>query len=163
MPETELQIRRCRRTDFAAVMRLLATSDRPAPVPERRTLRRFRALVNDLGSDLYVGLVAGEMVALVYVVYTRQLAAAPRASLERLFVDERFRRRGIGSALFERLKERAIRRGCGTLDCSVPPRSALAAGFLERLGLHPQGQIFVAELSPDSASQERDTSSGDRS
>jgi len=163
MPETELHIRRCRRTDFTAVMHLLANSDSPAPVPERRTLRRFRGIVNDLGSDLYVALVAGEMVALVYVTYARQLAVSPRARIDRLFVDERFRRRGIGAALVGLARERAIRRGCGTLECSVPPRSALAAGFLERFGLRPEGQIFVAELDPDSAPPSRGSESGDRS
>jgi ribosomal protein S18 acetylase RimI-like enzyme len=149
MPATQLHIRRCRRTDFTAVMQLLADPDTPAPVPDRRTLRRFRAIVNDLGSDLYVAVVDGTLAAIVHVTYVRQVTVAPRARIERLLVGEPFRRRGIGAALVAFARERANRRGCGTLSCSVPPRSALAVGFLEKVGLSPQGQIFVAALDPE--------------
>ncbi len=149
MSDTPLHIRRCRRTDFTAVMQLLADRAAPAPLPERRTLHRFRAIVNDLGSDLYVAVVDGTLAAVVHATYVRQLAGNPRARLERLLVAQRFRRRGIGTALFSFVRERAIRRGCGTLDCLVPPRDVLAAAFLEKVGLHADGQSFLVALSPD--------------
>lgn len=162
MPSTPLRIRRCRRTDFTAVMHLLAV-DEPAAVPERRTLRRFRAIVNDLGSDLYVALVDGTMAGLVYVTYVRRLAVAPRAQIERLIVAEPFRRRDIGSALFEFARERAIRRGCGTLICSVPKPDAVAAGFLERRGMRLGGQFFAMELNTVPGTEDGGRESGDGS
>jgi ribosomal protein S18 acetylase RimI-like enzyme len=147
MPDDLLLIRRCRRTDFIDVMHLLAAGG-PAAVPERRTLRRFRAIVNDLGGDLYVAVVDGAMAGLVHVTYARQLAVPPRGQIERLIVAEPYRRRRIGSALFEFARRRAIRRGCGTLTCSVPANDARAAGFLDGLGLRRDGQSLVAELLP---------------
>lgn len=163
MPALEIHIRRCRRTDFTAVMHLLADPDAPAAVPDRRTLRRFRAIVNDLGNDLYLAVVDGTVAAVVHVTYVRQLALAPRARVERLLVGEAFRRRGIGLALFGLARERAIRRGCGTLECSVPPRSALAVAFLEKVGLRPQGQTFVAALDAGTADQGGSRGAEDRS
>lgn len=137
-------------------MQLLTTGGAPAPLPERRTLRRFRDIVNDLGGDLYVALIDGDLGALVHVTYARRLALAPRARIEQLLVEERFRRRGVGTALFALVRERAIRRGCGTLDCSVPPRSALAAAFLEKVGLRQDGQLFAADLSLELEAHNRD-------
>jgi GNAT superfamily N-acetyltransferase len=145
MAEAPLRIRRCRRTDFTDVMRLLAV-DEPAAVPEQRTLRRFRAIVNDLGGDLYVAQADGVIAGLVHATYVRQLATAPRAQIERLIVAQPFRGQRIGAALFEFARQRAIHRGCGTLICSVPTGDTRVAGFLVNLGLRPDGQFFAMEL-----------------
>jgi ribosomal protein S18 acetylase RimI-like enzyme len=163
MSEPEFHIRRCRRTDFTAVMQLLTASGAPAPLPDRRTLRRFRAIVNDLGGDLYVGTLEGVPAAIVHVTYVRQLTLAPRASIERLVVDERFRGRGFGSALFRFARERAIRRGCGTLDCLVPAGNAQAEAFFEKVGLRPDGSRFVDVLGCDIAVEGGARESGDGS
>lgn len=144
MPDAPLCIRRCRRTDFIEVMRLLAV-DEPAAVAERRTLRRFRNLVNDLGVDLYVALLDDAIAGIVHVSYVRQLAATPRAQVERLIVTIPSRGHGVGSALFEFARRRAIRRGCGTLVCSIPADTG-AAIFLEKVGLRREGQRFVTEF-----------------
>lgn len=146
MPDTPLHIRRCRRTDFVDVMRLLAAGGAPAAVPDRGTLRRFRGIVNDLGGDFYLALVDGVLAGLVHVTYARQLATAPCARLERLVVGEPFRRRGIGMALLHFVKDRAIRRGCGTLSCSGPSGDTPARALLESAGLRPEGQLLVQEL-----------------
>ena len=152
MPEPELLIRRCRRTDFTAVMRLVAGSGSAVPPPDRRTLRRFRAIVNDLGCDLYVCEIDGAVTGVVHAAYTRQLVREPRACISGLLVDEGFRRRGIGTALFRFVRERAIRRGCGTLDYLAPTRDAPAAGFLEKIGLRPvRDYLFVDTLGREDA------------
>src|SRR5262245_24777539 len=39
--------------------------------------------------------------------------------LEDLFVSERYRRRGVGAALFEAVSRLAVERGCGRLECAV--------------------------------------------
>lgn len=146
MPDTPLHIRRCRRTDFIDVMRLLGSDDAPAAVPEKRTLRRFRGIVNDLGVDLYLALVDDELAGLVHVTYARQLADGPRADIGRLVVGPSFRRKGVGTALIELARQRAIRRGCVMLSCSVPKGNNDAGAFLEKAGLSPDGSIFVQEL-----------------
>ena len=142
-----VQIRRARRTDFTGVMQLLATSAVPVPPPERATLRRFRNLVNDLGTDFYLALVDGALVGLVHVTYARQLSVAPLARLEQLLVVEPFRRRGIGRMLLRFGEQRARKRGCGAIVCEA---AAAASGathrFFEQAGFRPTGASWRQSL-----------------
>ena len=143
-PGTRFRIRRGRRTDFMAVMHLLAADGEPVPVPDRATLRRFRHLVADLGADFYLVSVDGRLAGLVHLTYARQLAGAPRAQLDQLVVAQSFRRRGIGSALLAFAQGRAQRRGCATLSCTMETRGA--SHFLERAGLRATGTSFEQDL-----------------
>ncbi len=153
MPALHLHIRRCRRTDFTSVMTLLAASGIPVPPPDRATLRRFRSLVADLGADFYLAEVDGTLAGLIHVTYARQLTLAPRAVFEQLLVAERFRGRGVGTALVDFARGRAQRRGCTTLRCAPPgPAQSAATGFLEKTGMHAGGKWFAQELSAPSAS-----------
>jgi GNAT superfamily N-acetyltransferase len=135
MSENRVHIRRGRRTDFTAVMELLAASDTAVPPPERASLRRFRQLVNDLGGDFYLALVDGQLAGLVHVTYARQLAAAPAARLEWLVVATAHRRSGTGTALLCFAQRRARQRGCGTLSCTPPDGIPGSRAFLEKGGL----------------------------
>lgn len=146
MPGPRLQIRRGRRTDFTAVMRLLADSGVPVPPPDRATLRRFRNLVADLGTDFYLASVDGALAGLVHVTYARQLAVAPQARLDQLVVSDAARRHGVGTALLAFAQRRAQRRGCGTLACAVPSDTPPFYAFLERAGLRPAGTWFVQSV-----------------
>ncbi len=147
MPEGRVQIRRAQRTDFAAVMRLLAAGEVALPVPDRATLRRFRQLVADLGGDFYLASVDGVLVGLVHVIYARQLAAPPSATLDQLVVASAFRRRGIGSALLAFIEERARQRGCVRLSVVLPhPAAPPAHSFLQRCGLTAVGEQFVKRV-----------------
>lgn len=132
---TRLHIRRCRRTDLPAVMRLLAAAGTPLPVPDRRTLHRFRRLVADLGSDLYLALVDDDTVGLLHVTYARQLVRPPLARVECLLVSPAARRRGIGRALLGFAEDRARRRGCGAIRWSLPAEDPAARHFAENAGL----------------------------
>jgi GNAT superfamily N-acetyltransferase len=149
MPEGRLRIRRARRTDFTAVMQLLTASAMPVPPPDRATLRRFRHLVADLGTDFYLASVDGTVAGLVHVTYARQLAIAPSARVDQLMVAQVFRRHGIGSALLAFARQRARWRGCGTLSCAVPGNGAGARRFLDRQGLRPNGEWYGQELMRD--------------
>jgi len=150
MPDSRWHIRRVRRTDFTAVMALLAASGVPVPPPERATLRRFRQLVADLGTDLYLASVDGALVGLVHVTYARQLAVAPRARVDQLLVAASHRRRGIGSALLAFAQGRARQRSCAALVCALPDDAPAAARrLLEKAGLQEHGTQFVRDLSTD--------------
>jgi len=147
MSETRVRIRRGRRTDFTAVMQLLAAGGVALPPPDRATLRRFRNLVNDLGADFYLAVVDGTLAGFVHVTYARQVAAAPMARLESLVVAEVWRRGGIGSALLRFAQGRARQHGCGTLSCIVPDGAA-ARRFLETGGLSAAGACYTQGLTP---------------
>ena len=147
MGEGRVRIRRSRRTDFTAVMSLLANSGVPVPPPERATLRRFRQVVADLGGDFYLGAVDGALVGLVHVTYARQLARPPCARLDQLVVADGFRRRGIGSALVAFAQRRARQRGCAVLACTLPAAAdAAAREFLRKAGLTVSGEHFIQPL-----------------
>jgi ribosomal protein S18 acetylase RimI-like enzyme len=146
MTEVRVHVRRGRRTDFTAVMRLLANAAIAVPPPDRATLRRFRNLVADLGADFYTASVDGELVGLVHVTYARQLTRPPRATLDWLLVDRACRRRGVGSALLAFVRQRARQRGCDTLGCSVPPDNTSVRAFLEKAGWQRSGDRFVESL-----------------
>jgi hypothetical protein len=108
-------------------MRLLAESGEPLPPADRPTLRRFRHLVQDLGGDLYLAFAAADLVGLVHVTYTRQLAETTRAELRRLVVSDSATG-GPAEALIEFVAARARKRGC---DALLWPRPA---GRDENLG-----------------------------
>jgi GNAT superfamily N-acetyltransferase len=146
MPEMRVRIRRSRRTDFTAVMQLLAASGTPVPPPDRATLRRFRNLVADLGADFYLASVDGALAGLVHVTYARQLAAFPAARVEQLVVAPSFRRRGIGSTLLRFAQQRARQHGCAALSSTPLDGTSAARQFLEHGGLTAQGTCFVQGL-----------------
>ncbi len=141
-----MRIRRGRRTDFTVVMRLLVASGVAVPPPDRASLRRFRRLAADLGADFYLALVDGTLAGLLHVTYARQLVSAPLARIDQLLVAAEWRRRGIGTALLAFARERARRRGCGSLACAVPPDAEAARRFLEKAGLAVSPSGFVQGL-----------------
>ncbi|HVO26300.1 MAG TPA: GNAT family N-acetyltransferase [Candidatus Margulisiibacteriota bacterium] len=146
MSDGRVHIRRGRRTDFTAVMALLAASGVAVPVPDRATLRRWRQLVADLGGDLYLALVDDAVVGLVHVTYARQLATPPSARLDQLVVAPSVRRRGIGSALLAFVERRARQRGCRTFTCVVPDADAAVRAFLDKAGTAADAQRFSKPL-----------------
>ena len=149
MSDQRVHIRRGRRTDFTAVMGLLATSGIPVPPPDRATLRRFRNLVADLGTDFYLAWVQASLVGLVHVTYVRQLATAARAQLDQLVVADGFRRRGVGSALLRFVERRARQRGCGLCACVLPAADLSVQPFLEKAGFRFAGRQFALALEAD--------------
>jgi GNAT superfamily N-acetyltransferase len=138
------RIRRARRTDFVAVMELLATSGVPVPPADRATLRRFRRIVADLGADLYVAAIDEKIVGIVHVTYARQLTGPARAHVEALLVAPPVRRRGIGSSLQAFIISRACRRGCDTLVWAAPAAASETSGFFGALGWR-NGVSFCAK------------------
>ncbi len=133
MPDSELHIRRARRTDFTNVMQLLATSGMPVPLPERATLHRFRNIVNDLGGDFYLAFRGEQLDGLVYATYRRRLTMGPLARIEQLVV--RAGDEASATALLAFILERARKRGCSELHATrsvirgAAEETLLAAGL----------------------------------
>jgi GNAT superfamily N-acetyltransferase len=148
MSDHRIQIRRGRRTDFTAVMSLLAASGTPMPPADRAALRRFRYLVADLGADFYLAWIEGTLAGLVHVTYARQLAIPARAQLDELVVSEAFRRRGIGSALLAFAQRRARQRGCAVCSCALPEAAAAIQPFFEKAGFQAVGCQLSLVLDP---------------
>lgn len=147
MLPSDVSIRRARRTDFSSVLALRASAGETVPETDRRTLRRFRQLVADLGSDLYVATTVDAIVAIVHVTYSRQLAAPPRAELAYLLVAPDRRRQNIGRALFEFVVRRARKRGCSELTLSfLDPTQPACVAFSEAVGFRSAGGSSVATL-----------------
>lgn len=141
-----LTIRRARRTDFTAVMSLLAAAGRPLPPADRRTLRRFRGIVADLGGDFYLALNDEEPIGLVHITYSRILASPPRARIEELLVAASFHRRGIGSRLIQFAVERAKRHGCTRLEATVLAGASAARGLLMAAAMTLDGERLAVDL-----------------
>ena len=75
--------------------------------------------------------------------------AQPGIYLEDLFVEPRFRGRGVGRALLTRLAALAVARDCGRLEWSVLDWNTDAIGFYERLGARGQTEWTVHRLTGD--------------
>ena len=73
----------------------------------------------------------------------------PGMYLEDLFVDPRFRRRGIGKALLAHLAALAVERGYGRIEWSVLDWNALAIGFYRTIGARPMDEWTVYRLTGD--------------
>ncbi len=146
MTETAVRLRRARRTDFPAVMQLLASSGQPVPPPDRATLRRFRNLVVDLGADFYLAVVDDTVAGLIHITYARQLCAPPTARVEQLTVGPPFRRRGIGTRLFRLATQRAAQRRCTVLAHALPNSRELARSHSGRSGLDAVGLWVMVQL-----------------
>lgn len=138
----ELEIRRGRRQDFAAVMRLLAPGALEAP--DRRTLRRFRHIAADLGADLYVATLGGKVVGVIHVSYARQLTGGQRARIEALGADAEYARHDIRQHLVDLALGRARKRECASVCCVPAGREAGSA--VEHAGLRQHATEYCRSL-----------------
>jgi len=149
MHPVPVRLRRARRTDFTAIMRILAGNGLPVPPPDRATLRRFRRLVSDLGTDLYVAVTGEQVVGFIHTTYTRQLTVQTRARVEALAVEKEFHRRGIGTSLVVLACQRARRRSCTDLTCEVGRENDSLHTFLSRCGWADGVDLLRLELSTE--------------
>lgn len=70
----------------------------------------------------------------------------PGIYIEDLFVDEPYRRRGIGRALLRYVARLATERGCGRLEWSVLDWNNPAIDFYKKLGALPMSEWTVFRL-----------------
>jgi len=153
MSDASAVIRRGRRTDFSATMHLLASCGLPVPPPDRATLRRFRAIVADLGADFYVALVDGTVAGVVHLTYSRRLATRARAHLDLLLVTPAHRRVGVGTALLRFARKRAEKRDCAYLVHDLDSPDPIAESLLTRHGLNAAATTWVASIGGPAAAE----------
>ena len=138
-----VHIRRARRTDLE---NLAAIAGWPGAAGSHRgALRLFRNVVGDQAYDLYVAEDEGVTIGVGAVSYVRVLAlGGQRATLEEVAVREDRRRAGVGRALVEFLRERAMRRGARLFEANPP--DAAAEAFLRAVGFDRAGERFRCAL-----------------
>jgi GNAT superfamily N-acetyltransferase len=77
----------------------------------------------------------------------------PGIYIEDLFVDEAFRRRGFGRALFVHVARLAEERGCGRLEWAVLDWNEAAINFYQKLGAVPMREWTVFRVTGESLVQ----------
>ena len=145
MQPRPIRHRRARRTDFDAVAALLVAAGAAVLTDVRAGRSRFRRIVADLGSDLYVATIDDRLCGIVHISYARHLLAGAKATLELLVVAPLVRRRGVATSLTRLAATRARRRGCHTLslrNVGVEP----APAFFAHLGWRIAGEQLLFEL-----------------
>lgn len=138
--------RRARRTDADAVWTLLSDAGIEPPAEDRSGLRRFRRLVADLSSDLYLAERDARLLGLVHVTYARHLLVGQRATLTLLVVAPVARRGGVGAGLIDLAAARARRRGCPLLAWPGSDAADGARDWLRRRGWREAGAHLLVDL-----------------
>ena len=133
-----IEIRRGTKSDSEQLLRLLVSLAKfeqlDPPTPEAR-----KRIVDDIFSKKRLGLFVaakGEKLfgyALYFYTYSSFLAR-PTLYLEDLFVLSRYRRQGVGFALFRRCVDEAMGQGCGRMEWAVLTWNEKALQFYEKLG-----------------------------
>jgi GNAT superfamily N-acetyltransferase len=109
--------------------------------------RRLERLEASLADETSVAEHEGEIVGLVGLHVSESLEHdGPVGKVSELVVDERLRRRGIGTALMEVAERQARRRGCVLLFLTTAERRQEAHRFYQRLGFEETGRRFAKSL-----------------
>jgi GNAT superfamily N-acetyltransferase len=103
--------------------------------------KRARLFVASSGKK-YVGY------ALYFYTYSSFLAA-PTLYLEDIFILEKFRRQGIGLALFIRCVREAVKEGCGRMEWSVLTWNKNAIEFYDKLGARRLDEWYAYRLTAE--------------
>jgi len=132
-----LTIERVTRDNFQDLLLLieaLAKFEKLAP-PDAAAGRRLRryALSKNPKCEAYLGRLDSMYVAYIIFFFTySSFLALPILYLEDIFVLEKFRRRGIGQAMFDFCVKRAKKEGCGRIEFTVLDWNKAAQRFYEK-------------------------------
>ncbi|MDP9128824.1 MAG: GNAT family N-acetyltransferase [Candidatus Binatota bacterium] len=77
----------------------------------------------------------------------------PGIYIEDLFVEEAFRRRGLGGALLAHVAKLAVARHCGRLEWSVLDWNEPAVNFYKKLGAMPMNEWTVFRVTGEKLNQ----------
>jgi GNAT superfamily N-acetyltransferase len=143
-------IRKARASDaeqFLGLVLELARFERLEP-PSAAGRRR---LVDDVFGkkriNLYVASVKGKLVGYALYFYSySSFEAKPTLYLEDLYVLEKYRKQGVGFALFRRCVDEAVSQGCGRMEWAVLTWNEKALKFYEKLGARRLSDWYVYRL-----------------
>ncbi|GIW44342.1 MAG: hypothetical protein KatS3mg077_1624 [Candidatus Binatia bacterium] len=151
-----LHTRRAHWRDFEIVAALVAQCGAGELRAERRTLRRFRHIVNDLGNDLYLAFVGETLVGLVHIVYVRELVAPRRAEISCMMVAPHAASQEVTEALVALAFRRARKRDCRVLVYRSVNGSGAIHGTLSAAGFRLVGQWYLASVPEETGSREQE-------
>lgn len=149
-----LHIRRAHWRDFDVVASLVAECAAGALAADRRTKRRFRHIVRDLGNDLYLAFAGGCLVGLVHIVYVRELVSPRRAELTAVLVAPRMTGRKLTEVLVDFARKRARKRDCEVLVVRLGAAQAELATLLTHKGFCAAGSWYQLGVSAGDSEQE---------
>jgi N-acetylglutamate synthase-like GNAT family acetyltransferase len=140
----EVKIRRGRRTDFPALMALLAVGS--SGEASKGQMRHWRRLACDPGLDFYVAEQQGKIHGIVLVCYIRDLRYPGWQAILNVVVPaaEEY---GIVQALLAFAKARARKRGCQRLLVyEIESRDNGKEVSLDSAGFRPVGEVLSCEV-----------------
>ena len=101
-------------------------------------------------ANLLLAFSHGKAVGYAFYFFTYStFLARPTLYLEDIYVDEEFRKKGIGLALFKRCVEEASKNNCGRLEFSVLTWNKNAIKFYESLGARRLSEWYYYRLNKD--------------
>jgi len=144
MYEGGSKISRGKRTDFPALMALLAAE---SPGEEsKRQVRHWRRLASDPGLDFYVAEQRGTIQGMVLVCYIRDLRCPGWQAILDIVVPASVEY-GIAQALLAFAKARARKRGCQRLlVCEIERQGNGRNVSLGPAGFRPIGEVLSCEV-----------------
>ncbi len=153
------RVRRAQRRDFAGVAELCSRLGVGVLGTDRRTIRRFRRIVADLGNDLYLAEVGESLCGLVHIVYARELLGPPRAEVALLLADDPTGTGEVRARLLACALQRARKRQCSRVVLRIGSVPTDLADLLQREGFHCGGEWYARDLAvePQAQVQERET------
>jgi len=132
-------IRKATKGDRAVILKLvhaLAEYERLEPPDKAAQERLIADMLGDHPRfDAFLCEIGGVAAGYAFVLETySSFLALPTLYLEDLFVLPKYRRQGVGYALFKEMVAEAHRRGCGRMEWAVLDWNGLAINFYKRLG-----------------------------
>jgi GNAT superfamily N-acetyltransferase len=103
------------------------------PSEEAKERLRRDCLCDQPKYQAFIGKIGGKSVSYVIYFFTySSFLALPTLFLEDIFVLEEYQRRGVGTKMFDFIKEAAKREGCGRIEFNVLKWNTPAQTFYEK-------------------------------
>lgn len=143
-----LQIRPIVDEDYRDVYRLfrqlVGTSSGLGNMDQNSFARIFKSFFNSGDREAYVATVCDKVIGFVTLYYLDVFHHSGRVvSMQELVVTEEFRGRGVGKALVEFVKQKALEKNCHGLEVATDLWQSGAKSFYEKCGLQGK-RLMVA-------------------